>query len=160
MFCPANTDTTTEAEREFSDKGHFRMTEFERTIWDELTRLKREVELLKAGAWSADKAIEFDRLPRDATVGVEYIAWRFGCSINQVKRHEAGTYMIKLKSRKPIKAEKFEVDKAWREYKQPTSEKAAEIRAKAKQSAATETERGGGGVKMNFQRPRRTRHLI
>lgn len=101
-------------------------------ILTRLENLENEVKELRSLKSEADKAIEFERLPSTATVGKDYAAFRFGCSINCVLRGAAGTNRIRRVSSKPLKFVKKDVDAAFREYTRPVSEKAADIRAKAK----------------------------
>ncbi|MET0753612.1 MAG: hypothetical protein ABWZ66_09570 [Pyrinomonadaceae bacterium] len=84
---------------------------------------------------SADKAVEFERLPATATVGKDYVAYRFLCSEEAVLRGRAGTHRLRTKrvSDKPLKWIKSDVDAAWREHTKSVPEKAAEERAKARQ---------------------------
>ncbi|GEM_PF-6537243 len=91
-----------------------------------VSQLERKVAALESGKTTTDAAIEFERLLADATVGKDYIAYRFGCSLRAVVRKLSGTHRIKLKSRKPILAIKRDVDSAWREYNKPIPELAAE----------------------------------
>lgn len=107
------------------------MTEFERKIYERFERLEAEIRALKSAKSVAEEATEFERLPPTATVGKEYIAYRFGCSVRAVVRKEAGTHRIKLVSARPMKAIKRDVDEAFRLYKQSPAERAAAARAKA-----------------------------
>lgn len=73
----------------------------------------------------------WERLPPSATVGKEYVAYRFGCSVEAVQHGKAGTDKIPRLSRKPLKFAKREVDAAWRSHTQPLAERAALLRAQA-----------------------------
>lgn len=108
------------------------MSEFERQIWEKLTTLEKEVEQLKSERSAADQAIEFERLPGSAVVGVEYVAYRFGCSLRAAGRRENEIKAIPLASKRPLGWIKSEVDAAWDKKNKPVSEKAADARAKAK----------------------------
>lgn len=109
------------------------MSEFERTILERIANLENEVKRLKSEK-SAGIANEFERLPATATVGKDYVAYRFHCSEESVVRGRAGTVRLTAKrvSDKPLKWIKRDVDAAWREYTKPAKERAAEERAKAK----------------------------
>jgi hypothetical protein len=109
------------------------VSEFEEKVWKRLEDLENEVERLKS-VKSADIANDFERLPSTATVGKDYVAYRFGCTEEAVLRGRAGTHLLKNKrvSEKPLKWIKRDVDAAWREYTRPAKDKAAEERAKAK----------------------------
>lgn len=110
------------------------MSEFEEKVWKRLDDLEKTVERLKSEKSAADIANEFERLPSTATVGKDYVAYRFGCTEEAVVRGRAGTHLLKNRrvSEKPLKFIKRDVDAAWREYTRPAKEKAAEERAKAK----------------------------
>lgn len=104
-----------------------------RTILERIESLESEVKRLKSEK-SADAANEFERLPATATVGKNYVAYRFLCSEEAVVRGRAGTHCLRTKqvSKKPLKWIKRDVDAAWREHTKPADERAAEERAKAK----------------------------
>ena len=103
-----------------------------RTILERIENLENEVERLKSV--NPTRAAAFEALPQNATVGKDYVAYRFGCSEEAVVRGRAGTHLLKEKrvSEKPLKWIKRDVDAAWREQTRPAKEKAAEERAKAK----------------------------
>lgn len=107
------------------------MSEFERTILERLAHLENEVKQLKSV--KSIEAVEFERLPDSATVGKDYVAYRFLCSEEAVMRGRAGTHLLKNKrvSDKPLKFVKRDVDAAWREYTKPVPEKAAQMRSNA-----------------------------
>lgn len=106
------------------------MSDFEQ-ILERLARLETEVQDLKTEKSAAEKAVDFERLPARATVGKDYVAYRFGCSENSVLRGQAGTHLVRRVSRKPLKFIKSEVDSAWREYVKSPAEIAAELTATA-----------------------------
>lgn len=108
------------------------MSELERTILERLKNLELEVERLKSEKKPEDLTY-FESLPPTATVGKDYVAYRFGCSERAVMRGEAGTHRIRRVSRKPLKFIKREVDAVWREQTKSVGEKAAEIRAEGRQ---------------------------
>lgn len=100
---------------------------------ERLAHLEAEVERLKSAAPNeAERALVFERLPDSATVGKDYVAYRFGCSERAVVRGEAGTHRLKRISQRPLKFIKREVDAAFREAMRPVAEKAAEARANAR----------------------------
>lgn len=107
------------------------MTDFEQIILDRVAKLENEVEQLKSEKSLADKALEFERLPASATVGKDYVAYRFRTSEERVMRGEAGTGKIPRVSRRPMKFIKKEVDEVWREYTKTPKEKALEEIEKA-----------------------------
>lgn len=94
--------------------------------------LEAQVEALKSGTTAAEEAVLFERLPRDAPVGKDYVAYRFGCTMRAVVRGEAGTGAIRRISKKPLKFIKREVDEAWRKHTKTPKEKAADAIANAK----------------------------
>lgn len=99
-----------------------------------LDDLEKTVEKLKSENSTANKAIEFERLPNTATVGKDYVAYRFGCSEEAVLRGRAGTGRLTAKrvSDKPLKWIKRDVDAAFREFTKSTPEKAADERENAR----------------------------
>lgn len=109
------------------------MTDFQE-ILKRLENLETEVKRLKSEKSAADIAVDFERLPDSATVGKDYVAYRFCCSEQAVMRGRAGTHLLKEKrvSTKPLKWIKRDVDFAWSEYTKTTPEKAADERGKAK----------------------------
>jgi hypothetical protein len=110
------------------------VNDFEEKIWKRLDRLESEVERLKSEKSAADKAAQFERLSGSATVGKDYVAYRFLCSEEAVVRGRAGTSALTAKrvSDKPLKWIKSDVDAAWRERTKPVAEKAAQARSKAR----------------------------
>lgn len=101
------------------------MSGFE-AIMKRLDVLENEVQQLRAEKKIADLANEFERLPVTATVGKEYVAYRFGCSIEAVRRGRAGTHRLraKLVTAKPMRWVKRDVDEVFREWSRPATEKA------------------------------------
>ena len=110
------------------------MNDFQKTVLKRLDDLEKTVEQLKSENLQANKALEFERLPENATVGKDYVAYRFKCSEEAVVRGRAGTHCLrpKLVCEKPLKWIKRDVDAAWRERSKPKQEKAAEAIAEAK----------------------------
>jgi hypothetical protein len=110
------------------------VSEFEEKVWKRLNDLEKTVERLKSEKSAADAANNFERLPATATVGKDYVAYRFGCTEEAVVRGRAGTHLLKNRrvSEKPLKWIKRDVDAVWREHTRPAKVKAAEERAKAK----------------------------
>lgn len=107
------------------------MSEFEQKILDRLTTLETEVERLKSEKLAANKALEFERLPDSATVGKDYVAYRFKCSEERVMRGKSGTGKIPRLSKRPLKFLKKDVDDVWGEYSKTPKEKAAALIQKA-----------------------------
>lgn len=109
------------------------MNDAMRTILKRIEDLENEVERLKCA--NPNRAAAYEALPHNATVGKDYVAYRFGCSEESVVRGRAGTSRLtdKRVSDKPLKWIKRDVDAAWREHTRPAKERAAEERAKAKQ---------------------------
>lgn len=104
------------------------MTEFEKTILERISYLESEVTRLKSEkSAAADIATQFERLPENATVGKDYVSFRFGCSEVAVMRGRAGTHLLRTKrvSAKPLKFIKRDVDAAWKKYSKPETEAAA-----------------------------------
>jgi len=101
------------------------MTEFE-AILERLEYLENEVLRLAAKNSEADTANEFERLPATATVGKEYVAYRFGCSLEAVRRGRAGTNRLRAKliTTKPMRWIKRDVDEVFREWSKSATEKA------------------------------------
>lgn len=110
------------------------MSNFQEQILKRIADLEETVEKLKSEKSASDLAIEFERLPDSATVGKDYVAYRFKCSEAAVVRGRAGTSSLrkKLISEKPLKWIKRDVDAIFREYTKSTPEKAADERQKAK----------------------------
>ena len=110
------------------------MGDLRKQILGRLGDLEKRVEQLESEKLQANEALEFERLPATATVGKDYVAYRFHCSEEAVRRGRAGTHRLTPKrvSDKPLKWIKADVDAAWREHTKPTAAKAAEEIAKAK----------------------------
>lgn len=110
------------------------MNDFQQQVIRRLNDLEKTVEHLKSENSVANKAIEFERLPATATVGKDYVAYRFCCSEEAVMRGRAGTHRLTPKRvcDKPLKWIKRDVDEAWREHTKSTEEKAAEEISNAK----------------------------
>lgn len=108
------------------------MTDFELQLLQRIENLEDKVNQLQSGKSPVvETALRFDSLPPNTTVGKDYIAWRFGCSVDAVSKGRNGTDRIRFVSHKPKKALKSEVDRAFREYTKPVAQKVAENRAKA-----------------------------
>ena len=102
-------------------------------ILERLDYLENEVRRLSAKNSEADAANDFERLPPTATVGKEYVAYRFRCSIEAVRRGRAETSRLrsKLITAKPMRWIKRDVDEAWREFSKSATEKALDAIAVA-----------------------------
>ncbi len=107
------------------------MTEFESKILSELADLRKLVEGLRL-EFSISQISYFENLPPGAVVGVDYVSYRFGCSENAVIRGRFETDKIPKLRNKPIAFLKRNVDAVWLNLNKSSSEKAAEIRHKAK----------------------------
>lgn len=112
------------------------MTEFERQLLDRIESLEKEVRRLKSDKepviFTPEEIAYFEALPASATVGKDYVAYRFKCSLRSAQRGDAGTDAIPRASRRPLKFIKEKVDEVWRRHSKTPEEKAAEARAKAK----------------------------
>lgn len=105
------------------------MTEFEKKVLDELTDLRKSVESLRSN-YSLSQITYFENLPPTATVGTDYVAYRFGCSQAAVVRGRFDTAKIPRFRNKPIAFIKRNVDAVWHELNKPVSEIAAKYRRK------------------------------
>ncbi len=103
------------------------MTNFERTVLSELADLRKMVESLKSD-FTLSHITYFENLPPAAVVGIDYVAFRFGCSESAVIRGRFETNRIPRLRRKPVAFIKRNVDQIWLDLSQPISEKAAKCR--------------------------------
>jgi hypothetical protein len=106
------------------------MTDFERKILDELADLRKLVESIKS-EYSIAQITYFENLSPAAVVGVDYVAFRFGCSQDAVIRGRFETTTIPRLRSKPLAWIKRDVDAVWMNLNKPVSEVAAEYRHKA-----------------------------
>ncbi len=109
------------------------MTEFEQRILSELADLRKMVEGLKSD-YSIAQITFFENLPPAAIVGVDYVAFRFGCSESAVVRGRFETSRIPRLREKPIAFIKRDVDQVWQNLNMPSAEKAAKYRHDTKTS--------------------------
>lgn len=72
----------------------------------------------------------YENLPPDATVGKDYVAYRFNCTEAAVVRGRFDTDQIPRIRNKPIAFTKREVDAVQKNLSRSPAEKAAEIRRK------------------------------
>lgn len=102
-------------------------------ILERIESLENEVRRLSAEKSRDEVANEFERLPATATVGKEYVAYRFGCTIEAVRRGRAGTKRLRAKliTAKPMRWIKRDVDEVFRERSKPATEKALNAIANA-----------------------------
>lgn len=102
------------------------MPGFEERVLERLEFLENEVRRLASGKTESETANEFERLPATATVGKEYVAYRFRCSLEAVRRGRAGTHRLRpfCITAKPMRWIKRDVDDAWREMSRSKTEKA------------------------------------
>ncbi len=103
------------------------MTEFELKVLSELIDLRKTVESLKSD-FSIGQITYFENLQPAAVVGVDYVAYRFGCSQSAVVRGRFETDKIRRLRNKPIAFIKRNVDAVWHNLNQTNSEKAAKLR--------------------------------
>lgn len=96
------------------------------TILERLDFLENEVRRLSSEKTESETANEFERLPATATVGKEYVAYRFGCSLEAVRRERAGTHRLTpyRVSPKRLLWIKKDVDEVFRERSKSKTEKA------------------------------------
>ncbi len=106
------------------------MTNFEKTILERLDTLTKAVESLRSD-FTISQITYFENLPPTAMVGVDYVAYRFGCSEAAVVRGRFDTNKIPRFRNKPIAFIKRNVDAIWHELNKPVSEIAAKYRHKA-----------------------------
>lgn len=105
------------------------MTEFEKTILERLDSLTKAVESLRSD-FTISQITYFENLSPSATVGTDYVAYRFGCSKDAVVRGRFETDKIPRSRNKPIAFIKRNVDAVWNELNKPISELAAKYRHK------------------------------
>ncbi len=103
------------------------MTDFERTVLSELADLRKMVEKLSSG-YSIARITYFENLPPAAIVGVDYAAFRFGCSESAVVRGRFETSKIPRLRDKPIAFIKRDVDAILQNLNKSVPEKAAKCR--------------------------------
>lgn len=108
------------------------MTEFEQRVLSEIADLRKLVESLRSD-YSLAQMTFFENLPPAAVVGVDYVAFRFGCSEAAVVRGRFETNRIPRLRDKPIAFIKRNVDAVWLNLNQPIQEKAAKYRHDTKQ---------------------------
>jgi hypothetical protein len=109
------------------------VSEFERKILEELQSLRAEITALRSN-YSILQSTYFENLAPDAVVGADYVAHRFGCSEAAVVRGRFDTDKIPRFRQKPLAFIKREVDAVFKALTRSPSERAAEIRYKAKKS--------------------------
>jgi hypothetical protein len=99
-----------------------------------LDRLETEIAEIKKEKSAAAGAMEFEKLPDSATVGKDYVAYRFGCTEEAVRRGRAGTACLTplRVSARPLKWIKRDVDAAWRNRARTKTEKALDAMDGAK----------------------------
>src|SRR5438045_428251 len=107
------------------------MTEFEKSVIERLDALTRAVESLRAD-FSISQITFFENLPPGAIVGLDYVAYKFGCTEAAARRGRFGTDKIRKLRKKPIAYVKRDVDVVWLNLSKSVSEVAAEIRYKTK----------------------------
>jgi hypothetical protein len=107
------------------------MTDFEQRVLDELADLRKTVESLKS-EFTIAQITYFENLPVSAVVGVDYVAYRFGCSQDAVIRGRFETNTIPRLRNKPLAFIKRNVDAVWMNLNKSVSDVAAEYRHKAK----------------------------
>ena len=105
------------------------MTNFEKTILERLDTLTKAVESLRSD-FTISQITFFENLPPTATVGTDYVAYRFGCSQSAVVRGRFDTDKIPRFRNKPIAFVKRNVDAVWHDLNKPISEIAAKYRRK------------------------------
>ena len=88
------------------------MTEFESKILYELSTLRQAVESLKS-EFTISQITYFENLQPGAVVGVDYVAYRFGCSQDAVIRGRFETDKIPRLRNKPLAFIKRNVDGVW-----------------------------------------------
>jgi hypothetical protein len=116
------------------------MTEFEQRILSELADLRKMVEGLKSD-YSIAQITYFENLSPAAIVGVDYVAFRFGCSESAVVRGRFETSRIPRLREKPIAFIKRDVDRIWQNLNMPSEEKAAKYRHDTKTNMRKNNER-------------------
>ncbi len=107
------------------------MSEFEKRVLSELADLRRIVESLRSD-FSISQITYFENLPAAAVVGMDYVAFRFGCSESAVVRGRFETDRIPRLREKPIAFIKRDVDAVWLNLNQSVTEKAAQMRHETK----------------------------
>lgn len=107
------------------------MADFEQKILIELQALRAEIVALREN-YSLLQVTYFENLSPSAPVGVDYAAFRFGCSEAAVIRGRFGTDKIPRLRNKPIAFQKKDVDAAFKNLTKSPSEKAAQYRHRAK----------------------------
>ena len=103
---------------------------FEQRVLKELADLRRIVEALRTD-YSFAQITYFENLSPAAVVGVDYVAFRFGCSESAVVRGRFETDKIPKLRNKPLAFIKRNVDSVWLNLNQTTQEKATKYRHNA-----------------------------
>lgn len=95
-------------------------------ILKRLEFLERKVGVSGGEKTEADEAHEFERLPATATVGMGYVAYRFGCTKEAVRRGRAGTHRLTpyRVTPKRLRWIKQDVDRVWSERSKSKTDKA------------------------------------
>lgn len=105
--------------------------DFEKFVIAKLLELNQKVEALSRD-FTISQITYFENLPPTAVVGIDYVAYRFGCSESAVIRGRFETGRIPRVRKKPIAFVKRNVDAVWQDLNRSVEEKAAKYRHKAK----------------------------
>ena len=96
----------------------------------EVRNLTKLFESLKSER-TLNQVTYYENLPHAATVGKDYVAYRFNCSEAAVVRGRFDTDQIPRLRNKPIAFSKRDVDAVWQNLHKSPAEKAAEFRRRA-----------------------------
>lgn len=107
------------------------MTEFERKILNEIQNLRAEVAALRENS-SIARITYFENLPIDSIVGTDFVAYKFNISEEAARRGRYGTDAIPRIREKPLAFRKRDVLAVFQNLNKSSSERAAEIRFRAK----------------------------
>ena len=113
----------------------------EQEILQELKNIREELAAMREH-YDIARITFYENIAPNAIVGVDYAAYRFGCSESAVVRGRFDTDKIPRFRQKPLKFKKSDVDATFKQLTRPTAERAAEFRHKAKKNTNRRTTNG------------------
>lgn len=107
------------------------MSGVNRQILEELKNIRAELSAMRS-TYNLARITYYEALPMDSVVDVDFIAYVFNISEEAARRGRFGTDAIPRFRDKPLQFLKRDVLAVFREQTKPSSERAAEIRFRAK----------------------------